>query len=73
MLDSIRSLTLRQDQYAQVRGQIATSVIALYKAFGGGWKIDYASDPLIPAIMIRDMEERTDWDGFFRPKERPDG
>jgi NodT family efflux transporter outer membrane factor (OMF) lipoprotein len=73
VLDSIRSLTLRQDQYAQVRGQIATSVIALYKAFGGGWKIDYASDPLIPAIMIRDMEERTDWDGFFRPKERPDG
>ena len=65
VLDSIRSLTTRQDQYAQVRGKIATNVIALYKAFGGGWEIDYDYDPLLPDIMIREMEERTDWDGFL--------
>lgn len=69
VLDSIRSLTTRQDLYAQVQGKIATNVIALYKAFGGGWQIDYEKDLRIPEIMIRDMEERTDWNNYLRPGE----
>lgn len=32
-------LTARQDQLAQAQGNIATSLIGLYKALGGGWQI----------------------------------
>lgn len=67
VLDSIRSLTVRQDDYARVRGEIATNVIALYKAFGGGWQIDYAQDILLPAAMTTEMEERTDWGDLLQP------
>ncbi len=68
VLDSIRSLTVRQDDYARVRGEIATNVIALYKAFGGGWRIDYANDPLLAEAITAEMEERTDWGGLLQPQ-----
>lgn len=60
VLDATRSLTTKQDQYAQTQGEIATSVVALYKAFGGGWQLkDRAS--VIPEEMQREMSKRTDW------------
>jgi len=67
VLDSIRSLTLRQDQYATAKGDIATNTIALYKAFGGGWATDHDTDPLLPELVIREMEERTDWGSRLHP------
>jgi len=69
VLDSIRSLTLRQDDYARTKGKIATSAIALYKAFGGGWQIDYREDRLLPEKVFTEMEERTDWGGILEPEE----
>lgn len=65
VLDSIRSLTLRQDEFAQTKGEIATNAIGLYKAFGGGWQIDYQNDLLLPEDTITEMEERTDWGKFL--------
>ena len=67
VLDSIRALTTRQDLYAQTQGKIATNIIALYKAFGGGWVIDYDNDLLIPEEMAKEMEERTDWGNYLHP------
>jgi len=49
VLDSIRSLTLRQDEYAQTKGKIATNAIGLYKAFGRGWEIDQQTELLLRA------------------------
>lgn len=69
VLDSIRSLTQKQDQYAQNRGDIAISTIALYKAFGGGWQIDHGKENLIPEDMQVDMEERTDWGSLLSQEE----
>jgi len=34
-----QQLVVRQDQLAQARGNVATSLIDLYKALGGGWEI----------------------------------
>ncbi len=65
VLDSIRSLTLRQDDYARTKGKIATNAIALYKAFGGGWQVDYQHDRLLPESILMEMEERTDWGAFL--------
>jgi NodT family efflux transporter outer membrane factor (OMF) lipoprotein len=60
VLDSIRSLTTKQDQYAAVRGTIATNMIAMYKALGGGWEIRDRSRA-IPQDIKEKMKNRTDW------------
>ncbi len=60
VLDSIRSLTTKQDQYAAVRGTIATNMIAMYKALGGGWEIRDRTQA-IPKDIKEKMKNRTDW------------
>jgi len=60
VLDSNRSLAAQQDAYAQVRGNIAINLIALYKALGGGWETR-TDMPFVPANVQRKMRARTDW------------
>jgi NodT family efflux transporter outer membrane factor (OMF) lipoprotein len=60
VLDSTRALTQKQDQYAQLQGQMATDFIALYKALGGGWQIRLGK-AFVPQNVKEKMEERTDW------------
>jgi NodT family efflux transporter outer membrane factor (OMF) lipoprotein len=60
VLDSTRSLTQKQDQYAQTKGRIATYIIALYKALGGGWQIHMGQEYLSQEVK-ETMEKRTDW------------
>ncbi len=38
VLDMQRQLAASQDQLAQSMGQSAVSLVAVYKAFGGGWE-----------------------------------
>ncbi|MFA6929564.1 MAG: efflux transporter outer membrane subunit [Lentisphaeria bacterium] len=38
VLDMQRTLTQRQDSLASCQGEVANALIAIYKAFGGGWK-----------------------------------
>jgi NodT family efflux transporter outer membrane factor (OMF) lipoprotein len=60
VLDATRSLASQQDAYAVTRGNIATSLIALYKALGGGWEVRIGND-FVPADVREEMNERTDW------------
>jgi outer membrane protein TolC len=60
VLDATRSLASQQDAYASTRGNIATNLIALYKALGGGWEVRLGND-FVPAGMRDEMKERTDW------------
>lgn len=60
VLDSTRSLTQKQDQYAQKKGNIASDMVALYKAVGGGWQIREGK-PYVPDAVKDTMEKRTDW------------
>jgi NodT family efflux transporter outer membrane factor (OMF) lipoprotein len=60
VLDSNRALASQQDAYAQVRGNIAINLIALYKALGGGWETG-TDKPFVPEDVQREMRERTDW------------
>ncbi|WP_136798488.1 MULTISPECIES: efflux transporter outer membrane subunit [Desulfosediminicola] len=64
VLDSIRSLTQRQDQHAQAKGRIGSFTIALYKAMGGGWTADNRP-AAISQLNINAMEVRTDWGQFL--------
>jgi NodT family efflux transporter outer membrane factor (OMF) lipoprotein len=67
VLDSTRALTQKQDQYAQTLGRIATSTIALYKAFGGGWELN-TNRPFISQTVREEMEDRTDWGTLLAPE-----
>jgi len=60
VLDSTRTMTQKQDQYALVQGGITTSYIGLYKALGGGWQIRKGKEYL-PQETKEQMEQRTDW------------
>ncbi len=70
VLDSTRSLTQKQDQFAQIQGDIATSFIALYKALGGGWQIRLENSFVPPAITNK-MKERTDWGNMLDDNYNP--
>lgn len=71
VLDSTRALTQKQDQYAQLQGEIATNFINLYKALGGGWQIRLGND-LVPQSVKEKMEERNDW-GNLLTNPSPEG
>jgi len=60
VLDATRSLASQQDAYASTRGNIATNLIALYKALGGGWEVRIGND-FVPTGVRDEMKERTDW------------
>ena len=60
VLDTNRTLAAQQDAYAQTRGNIATNLIAMYKALGGGWEVRSGTD-FVPEDVRRKMSERTDW------------
>lgn len=60
VIDTQTSLVNQQDIWTQSRGDIATNLIAMYKALGGGWQIrennDYVTDETKDT-----MRKRTDW------------
>ena len=60
VLDATRSLASQQDAHAVTRGNIATSLIALYKALGGGWEVRMGND-FVPSDVREEMQQRTDW------------
>lgn len=43
VLDSQRALVLQQDTLAESQGKVATNLVAVYKAVGGGWRMRYAA------------------------------
>jgi outer membrane protein TolC len=68
VLDAQRSLLLQQNTLAQVRSSVVTSLIALYKALGGGWEFSQGQ-PFVPERMQHEMKERTNWgDMLSRPR-----
>jgi outer membrane protein TolC len=66
VLNTQQSLVAQQDQLTAVRGDVALSLIALYKALGGGWQIRQGKDPIPDAIKAQ-MRERTNWGGLLAP------
>ena len=58
VLDAQRALFAEQDAYVVNRSNAVGSLVALYKALGGGW---YSPQPLIDAATHEQMQQRTDW------------
>ncbi len=66
VLNTQQTLVLQQDQLTGVRGDIAQSLIALYKALGGGWQIRQGKE-ILPERTKEQMRERTNWGGLLAP------
>ncbi|WP_027467692.1 efflux transporter outer membrane subunit [Deefgea rivuli] len=60
VLDAQRSLFSQQDRVVSNRGNAISSLIAIYKAMGGGWE-QGRSRPLLDDETLQMMKMRTDW------------
>jgi NodT family efflux transporter outer membrane factor (OMF) lipoprotein len=70
VLDAQRALLEQQNTLAQTRSDVATSLIALYKALGGGWETRPDQAPVNPAAEAQ-MKDRTRWgDLLSEPAEK---
>ena len=68
VLDTQRFLTLQSDRWTAVRGSVATNLVAMYKAMGGGWQIRAGKDFIAPEYR-EEMAERTNWGGLLKPQQ----
>ncbi len=68
VLNSEQFLVREQAVWIRARGDIATNLILVYKALGGGWELR-KGQPFVSIKRQKEMSERTDWGRFFeRPK-----
>ena len=71
VLDSQRTLLQQENNFAETSSSVATNLIALYKALGGGWQMR-VGQPVVPDAMRDEMEKRTSWDNsYFSPAPAP--
>jgi NodT family efflux transporter outer membrane factor (OMF) lipoprotein len=60
VLNTQTSLLVQQDSLIDARGRAISSLVATYKALGGGWQMRVGNNFVRPDV-IDAMEERTDW------------
>jgi NodT family efflux transporter outer membrane factor (OMF) lipoprotein len=68
VLDAQRALFAQQDAYVVNRSNAVSSLIALYKAVGGGW---YSEQPLVDPATRQQMQQRTDWGDLLNEVNAP--
>jgi NodT family efflux transporter outer membrane factor (OMF) lipoprotein len=66
VLDAQRFLLQQQNSLAQIRSAVATNLVALYKALGGGWEVRQ-DQPIVPDHTQKEMADRTNWNGLMSP------
>ena len=61
VLNTLRALVTQQDQLAAAQGSVATSLVEVYRALGGGWEVRNNASPvsLLPASTVEEMRERS--------------
>ncbi|WP_371745759.1 efflux transporter outer membrane subunit [Myxococcus sp. CA033] len=71
VLDAQRSLLVQQNNRAQASSAIATNLVSLYKALGGGWEVRQGV-PVVPERVRSEMEKRTDWGNVVSTPRKPE-
>jgi NodT family efflux transporter outer membrane factor (OMF) lipoprotein len=71
VVDAERSLLTQQNTLAQSSSSVATSLVALYKALGGGWELR-EGQPYVPEQMQQQMKDRTDWGEMLSKPRSPE-
>lgn len=60
VLNTQTALLAQQDSLTSARGQVVSSLVATYKALGGGWQLREGQSYVKPGL-INSMQKRTDW------------
>jgi NodT family efflux transporter outer membrane factor (OMF) lipoprotein len=71
VLDAQRSLLQQQNNLAQARSSVSTSLIALYKALGGGWE-SRQDQPAVAQPTLEEMKQRTNWGEMLTQPSAPE-
>ncbi|MFV0576966.1 MAG: TolC family protein [Vibrio sp.] len=71
LLNSVTRMTQSEDAYAQAKGNVATQVVALYKALGGGWEATTGKQ-FVSDENIQQMKDRTNWGDYLDTPDLPD-
>ncbi|MCF6154002.1 MAG: efflux transporter outer membrane subunit [Candidatus Brocadia sp.] len=66
VLDTQRILLQEDVRLTETRSSIATNLIALYKALGGGWELRQGQ-PVIAESALTEMQKRTNWGRLLPP------
>lgn len=66
VLTAEQSLLSQQDQFAAMLGDIASSLVNVYRALGGGWQIREGQD-FVPAPIKEAMAQRSNWGDLLEP------
>jgi outer membrane protein TolC len=64
VLDTQRALLQSQNTLARTRSAVATNLVALYKALGGGWELRQGQ-PVVTNGTQSEMQKRTNWGSYF--------
>lgn len=70
VLTAEQSLLSQQDSFATTLGDIASSLVNVYRALGGGWQIREGLD-FVPAPIKQAMANRTNWGDLLAPMPVP--
>ena len=70
VIDSQTRLLTEMNSLAQTRSSIATNLIAVYKALGGGWEVGDGK-PVVSVALQAQMASRTDWGNLLPPPPPP--
>jgi NodT family efflux transporter outer membrane factor (OMF) lipoprotein len=70
VLDAQRSLLQEQNNLARTRSSVATYLISLYKALGGGWQMRQGQ-PFVSHETQAEMQKRTHWGNLFSTPPSP--
>ncbi len=66
VLDAQQALFAQQQRYVDAQGSTVRSVVALYKALGGGWQLRQGGGFVDDSIR-QQMRERTNWGDLLEP------
>ncbi len=70
VIDTQRTLVLRQDELADSHGKVSLNLVAIYKALGGGWATRLAPNRLpvaAPGLPVVPIEETEPVEGILVP------
>jgi NodT family efflux transporter outer membrane factor (OMF) lipoprotein len=70
VLDAQRSLLQEENNLARTRSSVATYLISLYKALGGGWQMRQGQ-PFVEPSTQAEMQKRTNWGNLFSTQPSP--
>jgi NodT family efflux transporter outer membrane factor (OMF) lipoprotein len=66
VLSAQQALLNEQDNLVSTLGNISRSVVAIYRAIGGGWEVRGGTD-IVPPEVKEAMAKRTNWGDLLRP------